>query len=476
MINSLKRLSPRNSPEMPAFTPSLGASTQLPTVPFDHVANEMRLNRTSPPSRPIPGSTPTSSRSQAASLNGDEDSSSRKSVAPSEMSLPAPSSDRASSNRTSAANSVSPGHSSVADRPATPAVLDPPPRTVSLPQPSSRFSDDSFMSDAQTPEEPAALTADTNPNPRISVKSFTRLFRSRSKSRDSRISREFAPPVPIPSPPINSPRAVPPIPPPPPIPTQTQGGPPPRTPRAVSPIVGKSNNTRLGHTREDSGSDPFHFDQPVGRPTTSRSSSPSQEPAKVDPPTNARSSTMRGKRGILKGWGSSGRPSSSMRPVAPPPLKSQPQDGPGTMPPRSTTPQQLTELSRNASTASSLSARKLKMTHRESWVSVAENMVAGPSSSSTSLSSSGAPLAQPTEGLMAIDERESAGFVAAAQNRRETSSSLRPPISPASTEFSQGPRPSVDEVSTPRTSQFEIVTPSPLPQQHKTTYSVADRI
>lgn len=186
-------------------------------------------------------------------------------------------------------------------------------------------------------------------------------------------------------------------------------------------------------------------------------------------------SAVRGKRDILKGWGSSAslaRPH-SVRPMAPPPLTPPPVttiDSPSSS--RSATPQQqLLEHSRSPSTTSSLSTRGLKSNHRESWVAIAENNQVMASSSSTGPS----PLTQGmslSEALSSIDEQEATEF-AAAQARRETVSSLRPPISPASTEGSQGPRPSVDELSM-RSSQFEIVTPLP-PQRSNSSYR-AERI
>jgi hypothetical protein len=61
-----------------------------------------------------------------------------------------------------------------------------------------------------------------------------------------------------------------------------------------------------------------------------------------------------------------------------------------------------------------------------------------------------------------IEDSSAAQFAGvAARQRRETMSSLRLPHSPASTESSGGPRPSVEEAMTPRTSQFDIVTPVP---------------
>ena len=410
-----------------------------------------------------------------------------------------------SSARTSIATSVNlPSSSSLAQRPATPAVLDPPPRTFSLPQPSSRFSDDSFMSDAlgsdETPGSIGSAAAsikngntggvNANADQRISVKNFAKLFRSRSKSRDGRdpsirVSREIPPPVPIPSPQINAPRA-PPVPPPPPMPASV--GPLRSGRRSPSPVASKS--PRPGHIRDDSGSDPFHFDQVVSGSGGRQSSPPLQSPSTPGPNSQGSSASdaviqTAKKRGILKGWGSS-----SARPTAAPPI-----NGVGQQPglPRVVSPSSSADASdlvqrldqhalhtRNDSKGSSLSARGLRMTHRESWVSIAETSPQSSSiesglsgvggavsgaTSSTSLSrqSIGSQSQKSQTDLMAIDEREATEFAAvaqAAQKRRETMSSLRPPVSPSSTESSNGPRASVDEVLTPRSSQFEMMTPT----------------
>ncbi|KAF8313861.1 hypothetical protein DL93DRAFT_2097580 [Clavulina sp. PMI_390] len=479
-------LTPRSSPELPVVG---AAITQSSAVPLDHLVNEMRLNRTTPPSRPISNMSTITGRSQNSSPAPSTPAETRKSVA----------SVQSSSDKSSAhLSTTSIPTPSVADRPATPAVLDPPPRTFSLPQPSSRFSDDSFLSDAQHASEegmsdaasigassmnstnPSIISASNlttptnpnNPNARISVRNFTKLFRGRTKSTLS--TRDITPPVPtppvpIPHPQIGAPRAVPAVPP---MPSPISGQPPqPRTSQSGSPVVGKPNGSRPGHAREDSGSDPFHFDSPSSKASISIPNSPAVDTPSSGLPTaegaGPRGSlAARGKqqRGILKGgWGGAGRPN-SVRPVAPPPLS--PPTGQGQFPPPDSASSTASheQHARNPSSASSLSARGLRTNHRESWVSIAENMVAGSTSSASSSSTGHGPTsAAPINELMAIDEREATEFAAVTgQQRRETNASLRPPVSPASTESSQGPRPSMDDMSM-RSSQFEIVTPLPSP-------------
>src|SRR5258708_737325 len=125
----------------------------------------------------------------------------------------------------------------------------------------------------------------------MSVKNFAKLFRSRSKSRDNGNGLRQAigttpPPIPAPS----TSNMVPPLPST--IRTPSSGQAPSRPPRPAT------------HLRMDSGSDPFHFDQPSIKSTISVSPPDPSKPGR-------RTSTSLKKRGILKGWGSSSKVSTA---------------------------------------------------------------------------------------------------------------------------------------------------------------------
>jgi hypothetical protein len=313
-------------------------------------------------------------------------------------------------------------------RPPTPGnVVEPPPRNSSLPQPQTPITTPShsskFSTDGQDDPNGADASVKKTPSNSGSVRGIRRLWRKSGPSDGSidggRQSVQAAVP---------------------PMPTQSPNN-------TLTSQQSRDAGPSKGHARNSSGLDPFHFDQEARYSAANPSSNTPQQASRSNAPTHQKDASISSgrTRGILKGWNSKsskGRGDERVMSISAPIL-----------------------MEKNGMSVFATEPREAPSINGRSGFSSTSSSSNGPATPSSPTESSELghktsirrkpPPTIPEHDEHGVLQQSTAPLRAGGPPRRTLPSLYPGSTSPESDRY----RPSLDDPSTPRFSQFEIVSP-----------------